>query len=369
MNEYHKIQTLFKRDMERNGKTLLEGQWTLPEFEFLAGNTWVFTEKVDGTNIRVMLQGGAITFGGKTDSAQIPAQLVTRLNERFLPLAERMQEVFGCDACLYGEGYGAKIQKGGGNYRQDQDFVLFDVLVSNAEYDTIKTCPKHHELINATLSDLTSLKDFVNPAITGTLKNRILNGQQTSKEGFLNTSVQTEEKRPGKNQQGSVTSKQNSGSALKNMNECCHSKTEYAQSVHQQTTETAEVGKFSLSQSIIATTPEELEGCCAPHVTPQFTKLNEIYPGSTLPECTCKINDWWLQRADVEDVAQKLGVDVVPIIGEGTLHDAIAAAKTGIVSTWGEFQAEGIVARPKTELKTRNGHRIITKIKCRDFGA
>ena len=44
MNEYHKIQTVFKRDMQKNGKTLLEGQWTLPEFEFLAGNTWVFTD-------------------------------------------------------------------------------------------------------------------------------------------------------------------------------------------------------------------------------------------------------------------------------------------------------------------------------------
>jgi len=82
-----------------------------------------------------------------------------------------------------------------------------------------------------------------------------------------------------------------------------------------------------------------------------------------------KVGDWWLQRADVEDIAGKMGLDVVPIIGEGTLHDAIAAAKTGIVSTWGEFQAEGIVARPKTELKTLKGHRIITKIKCRDFGA
>ncbi len=131
MNEYHKIQTVFKRDMERNGKTLLEGQWTLPEFEFLANNIWTWSEKVDGTNIRVMLQGGAITFGGKTDSAQIPAQLVARLNEMFLPLAEKMQETFGCDACLYGEGYGAKIQKGGGNYRQDQDFVLFDVKVGD----------------------------------------------------------------------------------------------------------------------------------------------------------------------------------------------------------------------------------------------
>lgn len=44
MNEYHKIQTMFMRDMECNGKTLLEGQWTLPEFEYLAGNVWVFTD-------------------------------------------------------------------------------------------------------------------------------------------------------------------------------------------------------------------------------------------------------------------------------------------------------------------------------------
>ena len=207
MNEYHKIQTVFKRDMQKNGKTLLEGQWTLPEFEYLAGNRWVFTEKIDGTNIRVMFKGGAVTFGGKTDNAQIPAQLVARLNDRFLPMAAQLQEVFGCDACLYGEGYGAKIQKGGSNYRPDQDFVLFDV----------------------------------------------------------------------------------------------------------------------------------------------------------------RVGEWWMQRVDVEDIAEKLGVDVVPIIGEGTLHDAIAQAKAGIGSTWGAFQAEGIVARPKTEMNTRNGHRIITKIKCRDF--
>ena len=128
MNEYHKIQTVFKRNMTNKGK-IIDGAWTLPELEFLADNTWVFTEKVDGTNIRVMLKDGIVTFGGKTDSAQIPAQLVTRLNERLLPLANKMQEVFGCDVCLYGEGYGAKIQKIGGNYRADQDFILFDVKV------------------------------------------------------------------------------------------------------------------------------------------------------------------------------------------------------------------------------------------------
>ena len=83
MKEYHKIQTVFKRDMENKGKTLLIGQWTLPEFEYLAGNQWVYTEKVDGTNIRIMFDGDKVSFGGKTDNAAIPAKLVERLRERF----------------------------------------------------------------------------------------------------------------------------------------------------------------------------------------------------------------------------------------------------------------------------------------------
>lgn len=42
-------------------------------------------------------------------------------------------------------------------------------------------------------------------------------------------------------------------------------------------------------------------------------------------------------------------------------------ARLGFKSTWGDFQAEGIVARPSVELKNRAGERIITKIKCKDF--
>jgi hypothetical protein len=56
MKEYHKIQTIFKRDMTNKAKSLFEGRWTMPEFEYLANNTWVFTEKVDGTNIRVIFK-------------------------------------------------------------------------------------------------------------------------------------------------------------------------------------------------------------------------------------------------------------------------------------------------------------------------
>ena len=53
--------------------------------------------------------------------------------------------------------------------------------------------------------------------------------------------------------------------------------------------------------------------------------------------------------------------------GRGTLHEMVEQARKGIKSTWGDFAAEGIVARPAVELKTRAGHRIITKIKSKDF--
>ncbi len=210
MKEYHKIQTVFKRDPATNFKTLTD-EFACPEFEYLAGCEWVWTEKVDGTNIRVMYSPNAtpkVTFGGKTDNAQIPAFLVTRLQELFSAKLPLWEETFDCPVCLYGEGYGAKIQKGGGNYISDGvDFVLFDV----------------------------------------------------------------------------------------------------------------------------------------------------------------KISGWWLQRRDVEDIADKLGIPVVPIIGYGPLRQAVEQAKFGIKSSWGDFIAEGYVMRPATELASRDGKRIIAKIKHKDF--
>ena len=205
MKEYHKINTVFKRD-ERTRK-IIEGDYSLPEFEFLKDNPWVFTEKVDGTNVRVMWELPALRFNGKTDNAQMPMPLIEKLQSLFTPGI--MQTVFPeGGVCLYGEGYGARIQKGGGNYNPNGvDFVLFDV----------------------------------------------------------------------------------------------------------------------------------------------------------------RVGDWWLERHNVEDVAKKLGVAVVPIIGEGTLADAFKRAQMGITSTWGGFPAEGLVMRPKAELRTRRGDRIIAKIKCKDF--
>ncbi len=217
MKTYHKIQTVFKRDPETKFKTLLIGEFSIPEFEYLQNNEWVCTEKVDGTNIRVMFDDENITFGGKTDRAQIYSGLVNRLNEQFLPQIDKFKELFPEDpnktevsnttqVCLYGEGYGAKIQSGG-NYRQDQDFVLFDI----------------------------------------------------------------------------------------------------------------------------------------------------------------RIGHWWLQRNDIEEIAKELNLDVVPILFTGTLTEMVNNVRLGFSSTWGAFIAEGIVARPKIELQSRSGERIITKIKHKDF--
>jgi len=129
MKEYHKIQTVFKRDPETKFKTLLMGDYSLPEFDYLKDNEWTWTEKVDGTNIRVMWDGIRVTFGGKTDRAQIPAHLIEVLMETFKP--RLMQDKFSPDGnvCLYGEGYGVKIQKGGNYIPDGADFILFDCKV------------------------------------------------------------------------------------------------------------------------------------------------------------------------------------------------------------------------------------------------
>lgn len=129
MKQYQKIQTVFLRDPETKFKTLLEGQWAKPEFELLKDLNWVCTEKIDGTNIRVLWDGEKVCFGGKTENAQIPAHLLSALQELFS--VEAMKACFedAKEVCLYGEGYGKKIQRGGNYLPNGNDFILFDVKV------------------------------------------------------------------------------------------------------------------------------------------------------------------------------------------------------------------------------------------------
>lgn len=130
--EYHKIETLFERDMEGN-KKLIEGKFRNPLIEYIKDCDWIFTEKVDGTNIRVHWDGHKVYFAGRTDNAQLPTPLVQELNRLFLGIKneELFEQKFGAtNVVLYGEGYGGKIQSGGA-YSKEQTFILFDVMVGD----------------------------------------------------------------------------------------------------------------------------------------------------------------------------------------------------------------------------------------------
>ena len=92
--------------------------------------TWEWTEKIDRTNIRCDwdVATGKLTFGGRTDNAQIHADLVRYLYEN-IPV-ENVKQVFPeTSATIFGEGYGAGIQRGGGNYSDKKKLIIFDVLV------------------------------------------------------------------------------------------------------------------------------------------------------------------------------------------------------------------------------------------------
>lgn len=134
MREYPKIETPFQRDMT-GSKKLIDGLFRDPCVYFLANNGWIWTEKIDGTNIRVHWDGHSVEFGGRTERAQIPAPLVNRLNELFggETNAQIFEQLFGDkDVILFGEGYGNKIQAVGSKYIPDGvDFALFDVLIGN----------------------------------------------------------------------------------------------------------------------------------------------------------------------------------------------------------------------------------------------
>ena len=161
MEEYHKIKNIYERD--HNTRKIIEGKFTDETLEYLKDNIWEFTEKVDGTNIRIIWDGHKVSFAGRTDKAQIPVELSNRLFELFGGESNEQlfEQKFGeTPIILYGEGYGKGIQSGG-LYSDKQDFILFDVKINGnwqpreslediADYFGIKTVPI---LVTGTLND------------------------------------------------------------------------------------------------------------------------------------------------------------------------------------------------------------------------
>jgi len=215
MKEYPKIQTVFKRDLTAKRHPIIQGAFTTPEFEFLKDCEWVFTEKVDGTNVRIEWNDHGRFIRGRTAGSNLPTALFDVLEELFPKVGDTRFETWykpnanePMDVCFAGEGYGQGTQKRGWRYNTAAvSFVLFDV----------------------------------------------------------------------------------------------------------------------------------------------------------------RIGPYWLERKAVESIADHFGLEIVPVIGKGSLDNMVKMVKQGVKSQWGDFEAEGIVARPAVEMVTRLGNRIITKVKYVDF--
>ena len=167
MNKYHKIYNLRKINPETKKLTK---EFYLPEFELLKDNLWYAKEKIDGTNIRLCWYGDRIEIKGKTEKSDIPKDLLNNLYKMCENRIKLFKEVFGDkEVCIYGEGYGAKIQKGGGLYRKDQGFILFDVMIEGywLSWDNALSVASSLKLKTVPLIISSSLLDIEKHVING----------------------------------------------------------------------------------------------------------------------------------------------------------------------------------------------------------
>ena len=82
------------------------------------------------------------------------------------------------------------------------------------------------------------------------------------------------------------------------------------------------------------------------------------------------IDNWWLEREAVMDVAGKLGLKTCPYLGQMTIPEAEEMVKKGfksVVAADESFNAEGVVMKPLVQLFNRKGERVIVKNKTEDF--
>ena len=145
--KYHKINALYNRwrkdldpietlPLNKKYGDFKDGEFAQSEFEYLFNNQWIWSEKLDGTNIRIYAnwseQYGIHTFEvkGKDENSSIPKDLLEWINNWIYENDQIVSDLFAAeDIILYGEGVGTKIQKVGHNFGS-QHFKLFDVYIN-----------------------------------------------------------------------------------------------------------------------------------------------------------------------------------------------------------------------------------------------
>lgn len=156
--EYPKIETLYNRNKETF--RVIEGEYRCAEFGLIRPEAWFFQEKIDGTNIRVQWDGEKLEIGGRTNNAQLAGDLVANILKA-LPVDKVTSTLTDANpiepVILFGEGYGPGIQKGGGLYRAEKGFILFDVRVGEwwLEWSKVKEIARALDLPHVPVYDMT----------------------------------------------------------------------------------------------------------------------------------------------------------------------------------------------------------------------
>lgn len=84
-----------------------------------------------------------------------------------------------------------------------------------------------------------------------------------------------------------------------------------------------------------------------------------------------RVGDWWLERPALEEIATGLGIQIVTDMGKKTIKEACEFVLNGFKSTVAksnpDYLAEGLVLKAPHGILLRNGKRLMTKIKYKDF--
>lgn len=118
------------------------------DLQYDADKELYVTEKVDGTNTRIVLCGDDYLIGSrdafiyaKGDRIKSPDSLVRKIIERVIPVAEKcLNEFCASDdlwiRTIYGEAYGGKILSGSKVYGDSDDlgFRVFDIMKLDSKY-------------------------------------------------------------------------------------------------------------------------------------------------------------------------------------------------------------------------------------------
>ena len=221
-NTYQKINTIFKRDSKN---LIIVGDYSDKIVEFLKNCVWLAFEKIDGTNIRLevtieivyseadkegirQILGGnfKVDYKGKTDNAQIPPMLRKHLEENYPP--EKVLAAWGLKSfipyeewkdhkwetiddiptkwTIYGEGYGAGIQSGGGYIRNGVSFIVFDTKVNNLylEWDSTKDIAEKLNTPTVPFIGKMTIEEAIDVVATG-FKSTIAEDKNLDAEGLV----------------------------------------------------------------------------------------------------------------------------------------------------------------------------------------